>query len=176
MSALNVPGQSRFEAGAGVSGMVPGYMSGLGNSFETEALAGALPIGRNSPQRVKYGLYAEQLSGSPFTAPHETNERSWLSRIGRTVKHSARYQKIEKGLMRTARAAREESDLPIGQLRWGPIPIPEAKLTFVSGLRTMTTAGDAETRIGMAAHVLAWTPALRNGDFFNAYGAVLILA
>src|SRR5258707_15614070 len=78
---MNVQDQSRFEARAGVPAMVPGYMSGFGNSFETEALAGALPIGRNSPQRVKYGLYAEQLSGSPFTAPHETNQRSWLYRI-----------------------------------------------------------------------------------------------
>ena len=50
-------------------GVAPGYMSGFGNSFETEALAGALPVGRNSPQKVRYGLYAEQLSGSPFTAP-----------------------------------------------------------------------------------------------------------
>ena len=49
--------------------VTPGYMSGFGNSFETEALPGALPIGRNSPQRCAYGLYAEQLSGSPFTAP-----------------------------------------------------------------------------------------------------------
>ena len=53
-----------------------GYMSGFGNGFETEALAGALPVGRNSPQKCPYGLYAEQLSGSPFTAPRATNERS----------------------------------------------------------------------------------------------------
>src|SRR5258706_782009 len=164
---MNVQDQSRFEARAGVPAMVPGYMSGFGNSFETEALAGALPIGRNSPQRVKYGLYAEQLSGSPFPAPHETNQRSWLYRIRPTVKHSARYQKIEKGLMRTAPAAREESDLPIGQLRWGPIPIPEAKLTFVSGLRTMTTAGDAETRICIEGHVMLRAALQPNGDFFH---------
>ena len=56
--------------------ITPGYMSGFGNSFETEALPGALPIGRNSPQRCAYGLYAEQLSGSPFTAPRGANERS----------------------------------------------------------------------------------------------------
>ena len=54
----------------------PGYMSGFGNSFETEALPGALPVGRNSPQRCAYGLYAEQLSGSPFTAPQSSNEGS----------------------------------------------------------------------------------------------------
>src|SRR5262245_59448646 len=95
-------------------------MSGFGNSFETEVLAGALPIGRNSPQRVKDGLYPEQLSGSPFTAPQNTNQRSWLYRIRPTVKHSARYRRVDKEFMRTAPAAREESDLPIGQLRWGP--------------------------------------------------------
>ena len=58
-----------------------GYMSGFRNSFETESLPGALPMGRNSPQRCAYGLYAEQLSGSPFTAPRGSNERSWLYRI-----------------------------------------------------------------------------------------------
>ena len=64
-----------------VGQVTPGYMSGFGNSFETEALPGALPMGRNSPQRCAYGLYAEQLSGSPFTAPRGSNERSWLYRI-----------------------------------------------------------------------------------------------
>ena len=105
---MNVQDPSRFEARAGHPGLVPGYMSGFGNSFETEALAGALPIGRNSPQKVKYGLYAEQLSGSPFTAPQDSNQRSWLYRIRPTVKHSARYRKVDKGLMR-------ELDMPVQQ-------------------------------------------------------------
>ena len=173
---MNVQDPTRFGAKADRPGLVAGYMSGFGNSFETEALAGALPVGRNSPQKVKFGLYAEQLSGSPFTAPQSTNQRSWLYRIRPTVKHSARYRRIDKGLMRTAPAAREESDLPIGQLRWGPIPIPHEKLTFVSGLRTMTTAGDAETRAGMAAHVLLVTASMGNEYFFNADGELLIVA
>src|ERR1051325_4301152 len=92
----------------------PNYMSGFGNTFETESRAGPLPIGRNSPQKVNYGLYAEQLSGSPFTAPQSTNERSWLYRIRASVKHSGRFRKIDKGLIRTAPAARDESDMPIG--------------------------------------------------------------
>src|ERR687884_1367807 len=96
----------------------PGYMSGFGNTFETEALPGALPVGRNSPQKVNYGLYAEQLSGSPFTAPQATNQRSWLYRIRPTVKHSGRYRRVDHGLIRTAPAARDESELAIGQLRW----------------------------------------------------------
>ena len=140
----------------------PGYMSGFGNSFETEALPGALPIGRNSPQKLNYGLYAEQLSGSPFTAPRSTNERSWLYRIRPSVKHSGRYRKVDKGFLRSAPAARDESDLPIGQLRWGPIALPKEKLTFLSGLRTMTTAGDADTQVGMAAHVALVTA--RHGE------------
>ena len=64
-----------------------GYMPGFGNDFETEAIEGALPIGQNSPQRCPYGLYAEQLSGSPFTAPRISNERSWLYRMRPTVQH-----------------------------------------------------------------------------------------
>ena len=79
-------------------GITPGYMSGFGNSFETEALPGALPIGRNSPQRCAYGLYAEQLSGSPFTAPRGSNERSWLYRIRPSVKHSGRFARVDAGL------------------------------------------------------------------------------
>ena len=50
-----------------------GYMSGFGNELATEAGAEALPEGRNSPQRVPYGLYAEQLSGTAFTAPRREN-------------------------------------------------------------------------------------------------------
>ena len=166
---MNVQDSSRFGAQADVRqvGPVSGYMSGFGNSFETEALAGALPVGRNSPQKISFGLYAEQLSGSPFTAPQASNQRSWLYRIRPTVKHSGRYKKIDHGRIRTAPSAREESDLPIGQLRWGPIPIPDEALTFVNGLRTMTTAGDAETRTGMAAHVLLVTASMQNEYFLQ---------
>ena len=64
-----------------------GYMPGFENDFETEALPGALPIGQNSPQRCPYGLYAEQMSGTPFTAPRATNKRSWLYRMRPTVQH-----------------------------------------------------------------------------------------
>ena len=103
--------------------VTPGYMSGFRNSFETEALPGALPIGRNSPQRCAYGLYAEQLSGSPFTAPRGSNERSWLYRIRPSVKHSGRFVKIDAGLWRSAPC--HEYDLPIAQLRWDPTPIPK---------------------------------------------------
>src|ERR1700733_13633144 len=87
-----------------VGQITPGYISGFGNSFETEALPGALPLGRNSPQRCAYGLYAEQLSGSPFTAPRTTNERSWLYRIRPTVSHWGEFRKADIGLWRTAPA------------------------------------------------------------------------
>ena len=155
--------------------MTPQYMSGFGNSFETEALPGALPIGRNSPQKVNYGLYAEQLSGSPFTAPREQNQRSWLYRIWPTVKHSGRYARIDKRRIRTA-PAREESTLPIGQQRWNPVAIPKEELTFVTGLHTMTTAGDCDTQVGMASHVLLVTRAMTNEFFFDADGELLIVA
>ncbi len=174
---MNIQDRARFETtDLARAAHAPGYMSGFGNSFESEALAGALPVGRNSPQQVRYGLYAEQLSGSPFTAPQRSNQRSWLYRIRPSVKHSGRFRRVDKNLIRTAPEARLESTLPIGQMRWGPIPIPDESLTFVHGLRTMTTAGDAETRTGMAAHVLLVTASMRSEYFCNADGELLIVA
>ena len=154
--------------------ITPGYMSGFGNSFETEALPGALPIGRNSPQRCAYGLYAEQLSGSPFTAPRGSNERSWLYRIRPSVKHSGRFEKADAGLWRTAPC--HEYDLPIAQLRWDPAPIPNEDKTFLQGVQTMTTAGDANTQAGMAAHVLLITKSMVDQHFYNADGEMLFVA
>ena len=151
------------------------YMSGFRNSFETEALPGALPVGRNSPQKVNYGLYAEQLSGSPFTAPSSTNQRTWLYRIRPTVRHTGRFQRIDHGLIRTA-PVREDGEFPIGQLRWSPTPFPKRGLTFVAGLHTITTAGDAEAQAGMAAHVLLVTKSMEREHFFNADGEMLIVA
>jgi homogentisate 1,2-dioxygenase len=150
------------------------YLSGFGNTFETEALSGALPIGRNSPQKVNYGLYAEQLSGSAFTAPQHANQRSWLYRIRPAVRHAGRFEKVDRGLIRTA--PESDSDLPLGQLRWSPTPIPKRQLTFVAGLHTVTTAGDAEAHAGMAAHMLLVTKSMEREHFFNADGELLIVA
>jgi homogentisate 1,2-dioxygenase len=155
--------------------MTTRYMSGFGNSFETEALPEALPVGRNSPQRVNYGLYAEQLSGSPFTAPQASNQRSWLYRIRPTVRHTGRFVRIDRGAIRTA-PERDESELPIGQLRWGPVPLPDAALTFVSGLNTITTSGDAEALAGMASHVLLATRPMQREYMFDADGELLVVA
>jgi homogentisate 1,2-dioxygenase len=153
--------------------ITPGYMSGFGNSFETEALTGALPIGRNSPQRCAYGLYAEQLSGSPFTAPRGSNERSWLYRIRPSVKHSGRFTRVDAGLWRTAPC--HEVELPIAQLRWDPAPIPNEDMTFLQGVQTMTTAGDANAQGGMAAHVYLITQSMVDQHFYNADGEMMFV-
>ena len=122
---VQVASREAYVAPATVPEANKGYMSGFGNGFETEALPGALPVGRNSPQKCPYGLYAEQLSGSPFTAPRTTNERSWLYRIRPTVMHWGEFEKSDMGLWRTAPCA--EIDVPIAPMRWDPIAIPNEK-------------------------------------------------
>jgi homogentisate 1,2-dioxygenase len=149
-----------------------GYMSGFGNGFESEALPGALPIGRNSPQRCAYGLYAEQISGSPFTAPRVSNERSWLYRILPTVAHGAEFRPAPIGLWRTAPAP--EANLPIAPQRWDPLQIPSEPLSFVEGVRSLTTAGDAMAHAGMAAHIYCATRSMRDEYFYDADGEMLI--
>ena len=147
------------------------YMSGFGNDFETESLPGALPVGRNSPQKCPYGLYAEQISGSPFTAPRDSNQRSWLYRIRPSVLHSGRFVKAEPGLWRTAPCA--EHEMPPGQLRWSPTPIPDEPLTLVQGIRTMTTAGDAGAQAGLGAHIYLITASMQDEYLCNADGEML---
>lgn len=150
------------------------YMPGFGNDFETETLPGSLPQGRNSPQRPAYGLYAEQLSGSPFTAPRGTNERSWLYRIRPSVKHSGRFRRVDLPLWRTAPSV-DDHQLALGQLRWNPLPIPSEPTGFIAGIRTVTTAGDALGQSGMAAHVYLANRDMVDEHFFNADGELLVV-
>jgi homogentisate 1,2-dioxygenase len=148
---MNVSVRPSFAAGTSPSQDGLAYLSGFGNGFETESLPGALPVGRNSPQKCPYGLYAEQLSGSPFTAPRTTNERSWLYRIRPTVVHWGRFEKIDARYWLTAPGT--DAEVPIAPMRWDPIPIPAEPLSFVEGVRTITTAGDAGSQAGMGTHV-----------------------
>jgi len=151
------------------------YLSGFGNEFASEALPGALPEGQNSPQRCPYGLYAEQLSGTPFTAPRAQNRRSWLYRIRPSVKHQGRYTRRDMPHWISAPGRRLGLET-LGQLRWGPVPVPEDEaLTFVTGLRTMTTAGDVATQHGMAAHIYLVNAAMERDYFVNADGDLLVV-
>src|ERR1700751_2819259 len=110
------------------------YQSGFGSEFATEALPGALPQGQNSPQKVAYGLYAEQLSGTAFTAPRHANRRSWLYRLRPAVVHGG-FRPRAPGLLRTAPF--EEVQAPPTQLRWDPFPLPPKPTDFVDGLVTL---------------------------------------
>ena len=150
------------------------YMPGFGNDFETEALPDALPQGQNSPQRCPYGLYAEQLSGSPFTAPRGTNERSWLYRIRPSVRHMGRYEHVAQPMWRSAPCL-EDSELAIGQRRWDPVPLPDTPTNFVQGVRTITTGGDVNAQSGMAAHVYIASESMEDEYICNADGELMFI-
>src|ERR1700693_5143517 len=109
------------------------YQSGFGNEFATEALTGALPLGQNSPQRAPYGLYAEQLSGTAFTAPRGSNRRSWLYRIRPAAVHRP-FRRIANG---SVLSAWNEVDATPNQLRWDALPIPNEPTDFIGGLVTI---------------------------------------
>src|SRR5215216_5473898 len=121
------------------------YQSGFGNEFATEALPGALPVGRNSPQRCAYGLYAEQLSGTAFTAPRGANRRSWLYRIRPAVTHQPFRQIDNRRLVSDF----DEVPTPPHQLRWNPLPFPQQPTDFIGGLTTI--AGNAACGIHLYA-------------------------
>jgi homogentisate 1,2-dioxygenase len=146
------------------------YQSGFGNQFASEALPGALPA-HNSPQRCPYGLYAEQLSGTAFTAPRHANRRSWLYRLRPAAVH---------GPFRPLAHAHIRGEFPPGMappdpLRWGPLPIPSAATDFIDGLVTMGGQGSAAAQQGCAIHLYACNESMRARAWYDADGELLLV-
>jgi len=147
------------------------YQSGFGNEFATEALPGALPVGRNSPQRAPYGLYAEQLSGTAFTAPRADNRRSWLYRIRPSAMHRP-FERIGDGRI-VSRF--DEVEATPNQLRWNPMPMPTAPTDFIDGLVTMAGNGGPMAQTGAAALLYAANRSMTKRAFYNADAEMLIV-
>jgi len=150
---------------------MPQYQSGFGNSFASEALPGALPEGRNSPQRCPYGLYAEQLSGTSFTALRADNRRSWLYRIRPSAMHTP-FTRIDNGRIVSDFG---RSPTPPKQLRWNPLPMPDAPTDWIQGLVTMAGNGDPRAQNGAAAHLYAANRSMTDRAFYNADGEMLFV-
>jgi homogentisate 1,2-dioxygenase len=146
------------------------YQTGFGNEFATEALPGALPTGRNSPQRVPYGLYAEQFTGSAFTAPRADNRRSWLYRIRPAVMHEP-FRRIESGRLTNDFGQCEPTP---NQLRWDALPKPAGATDFIAGLVTMAGNGDPATHCGCAIHLYAANRSMQR-YFSDADGELLVV-
>src|ERR1700741_1501307 len=110
------------------------YQSGFGNEFATESVAAGLPKGQNSPQKHPLGLYTEQLSGTPFTAPRTVNRRTWTYRIRPSVTHKP-FDEIPRRLIRSGPF--DEIPTTPNQLRWNPLPLPTEPTDFVDGIVTL---------------------------------------
>ena len=148
------------------------YHTGFRNHVATEALPGALPEGQNSPQRCPYGLYAEQLSGTAFTAPRGHNLRSWLYRIRPSVVQSA-YREIAPGNLNIEPFDHIAADP--NQMRWDPLPLPDTPTDFIDGLYTLCGNGGAASQNGVGVHLYACNKNMAERFFYNADGELLIV-
>ncbi len=148
-----------------------GYQTGFGNEFASEAIPGALPVGRNSPQQVAHGLYAEQLTGTAFTAPRHANRRSWLYRIRPAAMHG-KFSLVEQGAFHNVFG---EGPVTPEKLRWSPLPLPEAATDFIQGLYTVAGNGGPEAGTGIGIHLYAANRDMEGRWFCNADGEFLIV-
>lgn len=148
------------------------YFPGFGNHVSTEAVAGALPIGRNSPQRPAYGLYAEQLSGTAFTAPRHENRRSWLYRMRPSAEHPpfAPYKAAARFVPQA-----DAAPLAPNRLRWGPIADPAPGTDLIDGMTTMLVTRDPADLEGVAVHRYAANADMDRRVFFDADGELLFI-
>ena len=148
------------------------YQSGFGNTFSTEAVKGALPVGRNSPQRPPKGLYPEVLSGSAFTAPRAENRSTWLYKLRPSAMHGP-YRRIKDGGLRSAPF--DEVETSPNRLRWNPLPIPSKPTDFVDGLTTIAGSGDPAAQSGVAVHVYCANRSMTDRYFSNADGEMMLV-
>ncbi|KQV46842.1 homogentisate 1,2-dioxygenase [Pelomonas sp. Root1217] len=146
------------------------YLTGFGNQHSSEAVPGALPIGRNSPQKAPHGLYAELLSGSAFTAPRADNQRTWMYRRRPSVVVGG-YQPLAHALWKSG-AAQGECASP-DPLRWGPTPL-EGDGDFIDGLRSYAVNGEVGMT-GMGAHAYVATRSMGRRALVNADAEMLIV-
>jgi homogentisate 1,2-dioxygenase len=150
------------------------YSSGFGNEFATEAVAGSLPVGRNSPQQAPLGLYAEQLSGTAFTQPRGVNRRTWVYRILPSAKHPP-FGRIDNRNLRGTPFDELEPDP--NRLRWDPLPLPrqDTPQDFIDGLFTVAGNGDIKTRSGIAIHLYAANRSMQDRYFVDSDGELLLV-
>ena len=148
------------------------YLSGFANELASEALPGALPEGQNAPQRHPLGLYTEQISGTPFTAPRAQNRRSWLYRIRPSAAHPA-FHPINNSLLRSAPF--DEMAPPPNRLRWDPLPYPDMQADLVDGLVTIGGNGDIGLNAGIAVHIYRATRSMECRVFCDADGELLLV-
>ena len=147
------------------------YMSGFANEFATEALVGALPKNQNSPQQCAYGLYAEQISGTAFTAPRHSNRRTWTYRIRPAAMHQP-FVQIDNGMMTNDFASVPSSP---NQMRWDAQPIPSTPTHFAQSWVTMAGNGSADAQTGCAIHLFAANSDMVDTYFYNADAELLII-
>lgn len=148
------------------------YQAGFGNTFQSEAIRGALPTGQNSPQRAPRGLYAEVLSFTAFTAPRAENLSAWVYRL-RPSAVQAPFRRMGNGLLRSGPFT--EAETPPNRLRWNPLPIPAVPTDFIDGLATMAGSGDPATQAGIAVHVYRANHSMKDRYFSNADGEMMIV-
>lgn len=146
----------------------PAYQSGFGNEFASEALPGALPAGMNSPQRVPFGLYAEQFSGTAFTVPRSEARRTWMYRIRPSAAHP-RFERLERQITGTALGP-----VTPNRLRWNSFAMPEEPTDFVDGLLCMAASAEAEAVSGVSLYAYRANTSMRR-VFFDADGELLIV-
>src|SRR5688572_11973289 len=148
------------------------YQGGFGNTFETEAVKGALPVGRNSPQRPPKGLYTEVLSGTAFTAPRAENRSTWLYRLRPSAMHGP-YERLKEGLLYSGPFG--EVETPPNRLRWDPLPVPSHPADFIDGLATIAGSGDPALQTGVAVHVYRANRSMKDRCFWNADGELMVV-
>ncbi|GAA5920808.1 hypothetical protein JCM1841_005104 [Sporobolomyces salmonicolor] len=154
------------------------YQVGFGNSFASEAIPDVLPVGQNSPQKVKFGLYAEQVTATAFVAPRHQNQKLWLYRMRPSVAHQG-FVRIPENPDMCSEFSPLNPKVSVSptQIAWRPFPLPPSsqKVDFVEGLKTIAGTGSPMEKTGLAIHMYLANTSMDKKAFINNDGDMLIV-
>lgn len=140
-----------------------------------------MPLGQNSPQKVRFGLYAEQVTATAFVAPRHLNMRTWLYRLRPAVAHqgfsSSFAGAIQPELESDFSPSNPKVHVSPTQLAWKPFDLPnkDQSVTFIQGLKTIAGNGEPTQKSGLAIHIYTANKSMDASAFCSQDGDMLIV-
>eukprot|EP01065_Artemidia_motanka_P033396 TRINITY_DN4038_c0_g5_i1.p1 TRINITY_DN4038_c0_g5~~TRINITY_DN4038_c0_g5_i1.p1 ORF type:complete len:459 (+),score=162.77 TRINITY_DN4038_c0_g5_i1:71-1447(+) len=153
------------------------YLRGFGgDGYQSEAVPGAVPEKYNTPQKTPFGLYAEQLSGTPFTKGRKVLERTWQYKILPTAAQQASAYRPVANASAYPMLLKPKHATP-AQKRWAPLPLPteSRKVDWVHGMVCMAGAGEPDAKAGIRIYHYAANASMGDKSFSSSDGDMLFV-
>ncbi|GLI78307.1 hypothetical protein PoHVEF18_006618 [Penicillium ochrochloron] len=149
------------------------YLNGFNGYHQSEAAEGVIPLVINIPQKSKYGLHTERISGSSFTAPRKDSKQTWLYRLLPSTCHED-FSLLENHPFNLKNVLNSKYQYSPNRSTWAPAQIAK-EADFLTGLQLIGGAGNPTMKEGLAYYAFTAGKSMpSNQAFYSADGDFLL--